>query len=62
VSKWGVFCDPNTGHIHVAPCDKDGRPFPPHTLIDDCDCSPRQDTEEPGLKVHRDPERGGTDA
>jgi hypothetical protein len=56
MSKWGVFRIDDDS-VHVAPCDTDGSVLPPHALTDDCECIPRQDIEEPRLKVHRDPKR-----
>jgi hypothetical protein len=59
VSGWGPWPDPNTGDVHIVPCDRERNVLGSHVQAPNCHCSPIRLADEPHVIVHNDPERGG---
>lgn len=62
MSMWGVWCDDVSNEIHIVPCDPDGHVIGGHRRTGECFCRPESTYDCPEVIVHKDPERGGTNA
>lgn len=67
MSGWGPALEPNTGNVHIVPCDVERNVLSPHFISPNCPCKPevrrvlrhRETNYEVSMYVHNDPERSG---